>query len=54
MALAGGILEITTFLPMYKRDAEEERPEVWRVVPQADENSPDSQTVGPEAYKESI
>lgn len=42
MAIAFGILEMTC-LPMDKRNAEEERLEVLGAVPQADENSLDSQ-----------
>ena len=54
IAIASGTLEITTYLQIDKRNAEEERLEVLGVVPQADENSLESQSVGPEACKLSI
>ena len=54
MAIASGTLEITTYLQIDKRNAEEERLEVLGVVPQADENSLGAQSVEPEACKLSI
>lgn len=49
MAIASDTLEITTCLPIDKRNAEEEHLEVLGVIQQADENSLDSQSIEPEA-----